>query len=130
MHKIQPLPDNSITLSERIFTALLSALSASLTLLCYYVFLIVSASKIYRPPAEMFDPLVFKLLLSLVVFAAITGFTLGASRMAEVWGHLWGTNIEEVTDESWLKWLKASFAVFLSFVAVIFLMHFTGVYLK
>lgn len=122
-------PDGKITLAERIITAAVSAIAASFTLLAYYLFNLVFASKAPSgPPAGLFDPIIFRMLLSLVVFAAMAGFFLGSSRMSEAFGRLWGTSSDDVVDEPWFRKLKAMTALILLVWTVILLGHFTGFY--
>jgi len=125
---MKKIPDkaDSITIGDRIASAVVSAIATSLTLVVYYIFLFANAGKISKPPAAMFDSLIFKMLLSLIVFTGLAGFFLGSSRMADALGYLWGTS-DDVLEQRWFKTLLVFLGVLLLGWAVILWRHFSGI---
>lgn len=114
-------PNEPITIGERIATAFVSAIAAGLTLLGYFVLLLALASKSYAgPPRALFDLFLSKISLGFIATAFVIGFVLGSTRMATVFGSLWGTNEEE--DEPWLIKLKVVIVVA---IVVFAAAHFT-----
>ncbi len=118
--------NNAITLGERIAAAVLAAIAASLTVLGYFLFNFALASRGGGPPAEMFDPMIFKMLASLVGFGAVAGFCLGGTRLAEALGYFWGTSSSDLWQERWFKLLMFGLAVLLLVWAVALIRHFAG----
>ncbi len=113
---------DAVTLGDRIASAVVAAIAASITLGVLYVFLIGKAFS--GPPDAMFDALIFKMLLSLVLFAALAGFSLGSARMAEAMGYMWGTSSDDLLEQRWFKTLMALLGMLLAAWAVILWRHF------
>lgn len=111
-----------ISIAERFATAVISAIAAGITLLCYFLINFAFASKVPSgPPHWLFSLFASKLSLGIVALAGAAGFALGSARMAEVFSILWGTS--ELWQEVWFRKLMAAFTIVVLVLAIVYLSH-------
>ena len=115
-----------ITLEERIVTAFVSAITAALTLLAYFVINFALSAK-----SSSGIPFVSSFFFSrfsayIVAIATIVGFIVGTERMVKLFSFFWGTH--EIWEREWFQKLCVIILVAVVVGFVVHLLH--GSYAK
>lgn len=111
-----------ITLGERIATAFISAITAALTILAYFVITFtLAAAKSTTAPGLVSSFFFTKFSAYMVVTATVVGFLVGSDRMARLFSFCWGTH--EIWEREWFQKLWAAFVIVVAVAIVTHLLH-------
>lgn len=120
---------DTISLSERVATAFVSAFAAAFTLALYPLAMLLLGTKAgggggFELGAIFYAFVFSKVGLAVVIGAAILGFCLGSERMASVFSFFWGTHTLWERLEAYLddrtSALRTDYKVFFWYLAILF----------
>jgi len=112
-----------ITLEERVVTAIVSAVTAALTLLAYFIINFALAAKSMSGMPLVSSFFFSKFSAYIVATATIVGFVVGTERMAQLFSFFWGTH--EIWEREWFQKLCVIFIIATAVIMVVHLLHDT-----
>ena len=116
LHKPEP-----ITIAERIATAFVSAIAATLTLFAYFVVNIALAAKSGSGQLLVSSFFFSKLSAYIVASASVVGFLVGSERMAGIFSFFWGTH--KIWEREWFQKLCVALLVAVIVAILIHVLH-------